>query len=251
MLTIKDNKIILDKVFDPNKVKKITGHSFVGLANLDEYNKRGDVLLNILGYYKPPFDKKYQYRGDMAEQMIMFMLKKNGKEFIYYDEADKKKNNYDFFPTYKYCGGIPDFEIPKESTNYECKSKSMEKLKDILSKLPTNELWQGLYYTYLRKYHYNVMAYVFFDKETEELLFQNKKPKTLNNCQVRFFSYKIIYNENEELPNMNYIYAKDIKAKIIEAICYRDKCITEGYIPLEDVSPKILKELGLLNDEGL
>lgn len=251
MLTIENGYIILDKEVDPNNKKKITGHSFVQLAGLDEYAKPGDAVLSLLKYYKADVDKKYLYRGELAEKMIGFMLTKNNKQFVYHDEEDKKRNNYDFFPNYKFCGGIPDFEIPSEKTIHEVKSKSMEKLEDIMSKLPKGELWQGLFYTYLKRWNYLVMDYVFFDSETEKYVFNNQRPKTLDKCQVRFFPYQIVWGEEEIKPKLNYVYAKDIKEKIIEAICYYDKCLTEKRIPLEDVSPQVLRKIGLTNEDGL
>ena len=42
-----------------------------------------------------------------------------------------------------------------------------------------------------------------------------------------------------------------IQDMIMDYILYIDSCLSKKTIPLDDISPKILKELGLLNDEGL
>ena len=127
MLKINGNYLILDTNVTTNNKKKMTGHSFVALANLDQYNKRGDAVLQLLGYYKSNVDPKWLKRGNMGEKMIEFILKKKNEEYKSYSEEDKRKNKWDFFPEYRQCGGIPDFEIPKKSTMIEVKSKSLNK----------------------------------------------------------------------------------------------------------------------------
>lgn len=239
-MRIENGFLYIDTEYTPQTKKKITGHSFVDIAGLNPYSKRGDALLSYLKIYKPPFDKKYQYRGDMAEKMIGFILKKQIKEYIYYDEAAKKANNYDFFPNYKFCGGIPDFEIPSEKTVHEVKSKSLKDYEKIKSQPPIYEIYQGLYYAYLRKYDYLIMDWVFFDEESEKLLFENKKPKTLDNCKIVQRRYVI----TDEIRNK-------IQDMIMDDFLYIDSCLSKKAIPLEDISPSILKALNIQNDRGL
>lgn len=176
----------------------------------------------------------------MAERMIGFILKKQIKEYLYYDEAAKKANNYDFFPNYKFCGGIPDFEIPSEKTVHEVKSKSLKDYEKIKSQPPIYEIYQGLYYAYLRKYDYLIMDWVFFDEESEKLLFENKKPKTLDNCKIVQRRYVI----TDEIRNK-------IQDMIMDDFLYIDSCLSKKAIPLEDISPSILKALNIQNDRGL
>lgn len=232
MLRIDSGFIILDTKVTSETKKKMSGHSFVAYAGFDKWNKRGDVLLQNLGYFKPDFDEKYRYRGDMAEKMVKFILDKQGKKYIYHDEEDKKKNNYDFFPEYKYCGGIPDFELDDEI--WEIKSKSLKDYDKICKELPIEEQKQGEYYTYLRKKTKLVMVYVFFDEESEKLLFENKMPKTLDNC-------KIMLKRIEINPAQVY-------QEIGNALIFQNVCLDNKAIPLDDVSPKVLK---ILRDKGL
>lgn len=239
-MRIENGFLYIDTEYTPQTKKKITGHSFVDIAGLNTYSKKGDALLSYLKIYKPPFDKKYQYRGDMAEKMIGFILKKQMKEYLYYDEAAKKANNYDFFPNYKFCGGIPDFEIPSEKTVHEVKSKSLKDYEKIKSQPPIYEIYQGLYYAYLRKYDYLIMDWVFFDEESEKLLFENKKPKTLDNCKIVQRRYVI----TDEIRNK-------IQDMIMDDFLYIDSCLSKKAIPLEDISPSILKALNIQNDRGL
>ena len=240
MLKINGNYLILDTNVTTSNKKKITGHSFVALANLDQYNKRGDAVLQLLGYYKSNVDPKFLKRGNMGEKMIEFILKKKNEEYKSYSEEDKRKNKWDFFPEYRQCGGIPDFEIPKKSTMIEVKSKSLNKYDEIKKEIPSAELWQGLYYGYLRMYDTLQMAYVFFDAESENLLFNDKKPKTLDNCKVMFKKYNI----------------NDFKVKetIKNALNYYNGCIEYKAIPLEDISPDVLKHLqdtGVVESNGM
>ena len=240
MLKIADGFLILDTKVTSATKKKMSGHSFVGLAGIDKYNKRGDILLQLLKYYKNNVDPKYLYRGDMAEKMVRFILEKQGKEYITYDEEYKKKNNYDCFPMYQYCGGIPDFELPNEKTIIEVKSKSLEKYDEVMKDMPIEEIKQGLFYTYLRNYNKLIMAYVFFDEESENLLFENKLPKTLDKCKVVFKKFDL---DKDELRN-----------DIGNALTFYNICLDNKAIPLEDISPKILQVLrknGLLDTNGL
>ena len=228
-MRIENNYLILEESEIPKKLKKITGHSFVNLVGLNKYNKKGDTILQMLKLYNPPFENKYAYRGEMAERMIGLILKRQGKEFLYYDEEAKKENNYDFFPDFKDIGGIPDFEIPSEVTIHEVKGKSMEKYAEIKKETPKDELYQCFLYAYMRNYPNATMNYVFFDVESEKLLFQNKKPKTLDN-----WKYKVNREEMEDL--------------ILEAVSYYQDCVENRKIPLNDISKKVLDSL---KKEGL
>lgn len=237
MLRIDSGFLILDTQVTSETKKKMSGHSFVAYAGLDKWNKRGDELLKSLGYYKPDFDEKYRYRGDMAERMIKFILDKQGKKYKYYDDEMKKKYNYDCFPEYKFCGGIPDFELDDEI--WEIKSKSLKDYDKICKELPLEEQKQGEYYTYLRKKTKLVMAYVFFDEESEKLLFENKMPKTLDNCKVMFKRIEI--NQQQ------------VQQEISSALIFQNVCLDNKAIPLDDISPKVLKALrdkGLLDTGG-
>lgn len=240
MLFINSGFLILDTTVTSQNKKKMSGHSFVTLAGINQCSKRGDAILQLLGYYKPSFEKKYQYRGDMAEKMVKFILDKQNKEYKTYNEDYKKKHNYDCFPEYKYCGGIPDFELYKESTIIEVKSKSMAKYDDIKKEMPIEEVEQGCYYAFLRKYDYVKMAYVFFDEETEKSLFENKIPKTLDNCKIILKQIKV---DHEKL-----------KQEISNALIFYNACLDNKAIPIDDISPEVLKALrekGLLDTDGL
>lgn len=233
-MRVENEYLMLDESDMPKKIKKITGHPFVDLVGLNKYSKKGDAVLSLLKLYKSDFDNKYLYRGEMAERMIGLILKRQGKKFITYDEKAKKENNYDFFPDYKEIGGIPDFEIPSEETIHEVKGKSMEKYAEIKKETPKEELYQGLMYAYMRKWPNLIMDYVFFDVESEKLLFENKKPKTLDNCKILQKKYKVNREEMEDL--------------ILEAVSYYKECIDNRRIPLKDISKKVLD---YLKKEGL
>ena len=236
-MEIIDNYLYFDSIKNVVNKKKMTGHDFVELANLSEYNKPGDKILSMLGIYKKEFDNKYSLRGAVAENLVMaYYKKRENRDFLYYDEATKKKNGYDFFPTYKQCGGIPDLEMLDKSEIIEIKSKSMNKYDEIAIKenIPLEELYQGLYYGYLRDIREVTMFYVFFDEETENLIFENKKPNTLKNIKL----YKKTFNMS--------LYKEDIESKIKECLKYYNDCIRYKRIPLNDISPNVLKSLDII-----
>lgn len=235
-MRIEDEYLILEEADIPKKLKKITGHPFVDLLGFNKYTKRGDAVLSLLKLYKSDFDNKYMYRGEMAERMIGFILKKQGKDFVYHDEDDKKNNDYDFFPKYAEMGGIPDFEIPSEKTIHEVKGKSMKDYEKVKAEPPKHEVYQGKLYAYLRDWDYLIMDWVFFDEESENLLFQNKKPKTLDNCKIIQKKYKI---DKDEMLDF-----------VIEATSYYRECINNRRILLNDISPKVLKALNLSKEDN-
>ena len=213
--------------------KKISGHPFVGLVGFDKFNKRGDIVLSLLGIKKDPFDDKYSYRGEIAEMLVRAIYeKKLNKKIVWYDEETKKKNDYDFFKSYLQCGGIPDIEIPSEQMLVEVKSKSMKDYADIKEKgAPANELYQALYYGFLRKYKKITMFYVFFDEESEQLAFQNKPIKTYNNLKF----LKQDYDVNEE----------EIDFLVKNALNFYNDCVKNKRIPISDLSKKVIDEIGV------
>lgn len=219
--------------------KKMTGHDFVNLAGFNKYSKRGDTILSMLGIYKKPFDKKYLYRGNLAELLVMkyYSIKLN-RPFEYYDEQAKKKNNYDFFPSYKQCGGIPDMEMLDRSELIEIKSKSEDKYNEIatLENIPLEELYQALFYAYLRRTREVTMVYVFFDKETEDLVFENKQPNTLKNIKLYSKSFCSI------------LYFDEVESKIKECLKYYNECVRYKRIPINDISKEILDKLNIIKE---
>lgn len=214
--------------------KKMTGHSFVALAGYDSFNKPGDAVLSLLKFYKSQVDPKYLWRGDYAEMLVRAYYKKVLKRpFVFYDEDAKKKNNYDFFPEYKQCGGIPDLEMVDISETIEVKGKSMKDYEKIAvnKDMPLQEKFQGLFYGFLRKNERVTMAYVFFDEESENLLFEGKKPITNKNIKL----YTETFNCHD--------FADELKNSIKKGLNYYNKCIMEHRIPLIDISPKVLQEV--------
>ena len=233
MIRIDNEYLYFDTAKTIYDKKKMTGHDFVELLELNPFNKKGDKILSIFKIYKPPFDNKYLYRGDYAESLVRYYYQKQKRPFVWYDENAKKQNNYDFFPTYKQCGGIPDLEMQDEEEIIEVKSKSMKDYDNIANNknIPLQELYQALFYGYLRKTKKVTMFYVFFDEETEQLIFNKQQPKTLNNIKL----YKKTYNMND--------YYNDVESKIKEALHYYNKCVYEKKIPLKDISEKVLNEV--------
>lgn len=228
---IKDGCLCFDTNITIQTKKKMTGHSFVELCGFSTFKKKGDTVLSLLGAYKEQADPKWLRRGDMAELIVRnYYSKKLGKNIVWYDEQDKKANFFDFFHDYQQCGGIPDIEIPEEKLLIEVKSKSLKKYDEIINKLPKEEIYQGLYYAYLRHFPSAVLFWVFFDDESEQAIFNGEKPKTLNNVKLHLENYNV---NNEEMKNL-----------IKGALSYYNTCIKECRIPLGDISQSVLDRLG-------
>lgn len=227
-MEVKDGYLYFDTNITLKTKKKITGHSFVNLCSLNPYSKKGDTVLELLKFFKNEVDPKYLYRGNMAETVVAYLLKKNNIDYIYYTEEDKKKYNYDFFQEYAQCGGIPDFEIPSQDYLIEVKSKSLAKYNEIVANPPKEEIYQGLYYAYLRGYQKARLIWVFFDEETEKEVFANKKPTTLKN--IKIYSQDYVVNKEE------------IKQMLYDSLLYYCKCVSEKRIPISDISPKVLTQ---------
>ena len=71
----------------------------------------------------------------------------------------------------------------------------MSMYDSVMKQMPLEEVEQGKYYCYLDKKPNLKMAYVFFDKESEDLLFEGKMPKTLDNCKVVFKKFEVDFDE--------------------------------------------------------
>lgn len=215
------------------KNKKIGGHAFVGLNNLDHFKRVGDVLLSLFGILKEEVDEKYLKRGDYAENIIKYVYERDGHKCTTYD---KKEIRYDNFKEYVNCGGLIDIELLEESTLIEVKSKSLKDY-DYISKvgMPNSEIYQGMYYGYLRKYNSIKMEYVFFDKETEEEIFNSKKPTTLKNLKRLSKTYDV---NRQEIENM-----------IKNAIKLKTIAFNERKISVDLISDNALKKLNLFQEK--
>ena len=235
-VTVDENYLYFQSDKTPTTKKKISGHSFVNLADLNPFSKRGDTILSLLGIKKDDFDSKYMLRGEVAESLVRSIYEnKLHKKITWYDEQTKKKNNYDLFPKYLQCGGIPDIELFEENTLIEVKSKSMkdyDKIKQ--SGALAYELYQGLYYGYLRNFSKITMFYVFFDEETEQEIYENKPVKTFNN--IKFLKQEYDVNRDE------------IDFLLRSVLNYYNTCIKEKRIPIEDISNQVKQEIGVANN---
>lgn len=219
--------------------KKITGHSLVEICGLNKYKKCGDVVLQLLKFYEPKIDEKYRFRGNNAEQLArIYYTKRLGFEIKFYTEEELKDCYYDVFQDDDNFGGVPDIEIPSQDFLVEVKSKSMKDYQEIAinGKLPLDEVYQGMYYAYKRNLPKFRMFYVFYDVETENILFSGGKPTTYQNVKI----FEKEFDVDRE----------DIEGKMNFALSYYNWCYINGFVPLEDISDNILIEMGLKNKDG-
>jgi len=228
-MKIENDKLIFDN--SNIKRKKITGHSFVDMAGLNPYAKIGDVVLERLGYLKQDVPEKYLLRGDYAEKIVRAIYERDGHKCTIYD---KDKIHYDNMPENKDFGGLIDIDLLEENSLVEVKSKSMSDYDKILREKPAWEVMQGCYYAYLKGKESFTMEWIFFDPLTEREVFANQPVTTLAN--LKRISQK--YNMNEKTLN----YTKGLLDKVLN---YYNKCLSEGAIPLEDISDRALEQLGL------
>lgn len=223
---IKDNKLYFDKQLE---FKKINGHNFVNLCGFNPYCKVGDAILSVLGIFKDEIDKKWLLRGDFAEQLVKKVYERDGHICTTYD---KFKIKFDNFKDHKFFSGLIDIELLDEKTLIEVKGKSMKDYEKIVANAPKDEVYQGLLYGYLRGYKEIKMEWIFFDEESEELVFKGLKPTTLKNLKHHPLTVKVDYVEMHELM-------KNAIEKVRQALI-------NGYIPLDDISEKVLEKLGFL-----
>ncbi len=236
-MKIDDGKLIFSKE-DVKKLnmkmsKRISGHAFANLLGLNNFKKVGDALLELHGVIVSDIDSKYLVRGNFAEAIIFKVYTRDNpdKDIVRYN--DKKAINYNNFnkDSKVFCG-IIDIENKTDRYIVEVKSKSMSTYDFISKYPPKDELYQALFYAYLRKYDKCIMEWVFFDEESENSLFKGEKPKTLKNLKRISKEFVVDY---DEMANMCYL-AKEIVDDFRKTLT----------IPLEDISDEnicILKKM--------
>lgn len=230
------NLLVIEKEKDtpPLKLnKKISGHSFVDILGFNPYKLPGDALLILHNLIVEEVDKKWLRRGDFAEVIVKTVYERDGHKCTIYDEEYKKANYYSCFPQFKDWGGLIDIELIDEKTLVEVKSKSLDKYESIKKHPPIDEVMQGAYYAYLRKYDKFNMEWIFFDSVTEEEVFQGKKPTTLKNLKRHSLTIDV---DNDKMKNM-----------LIECANIVEKFRKDLTIPLNLISPKYIK---ILEDKG-
>lgn len=226
-MKIEDGYLIVEKN-EMTKFKKITGHSFVQLIGIDPFTKVGDCLLAMHGLYSEKVDDKWLKRGEFAEKIVQKVYTRNGHKITIYN---KKEINYDNFQNYKHFGGLLDIELIEESSLIEVKSKSMKDYDYITKNPPIQEVYQGLYYGYLRKYPAITMEWIFFDEQTEQEVFNDKPITTL----------KLLKKHNQRYAVNN----EEMLQKLQKALGIVLEFRETGKILLNDISDKVLKYLGL------
>lgn len=221
----KENCLVIEDK-DKLKIKKITGHSFVGLIGLDNFHRVGDILLIMHGLITEKVDIKYLRRGDYAEKIIKKVYERDGFKCTTYN---KEEINYDNF-NYEFFGGLVDIELIDDKKIIEVKSKSMKHYSSVAQNPPLNEVYQGLYYARLRNYNEVIMEWVFFDEKTEQEIFNNQKPTSL-----------------KSLERLSKTFVVD-KQEMDEKLAYARKMVrdfrTTKKIPLNIISDGVLKQLG-------
>ena len=226
-MRIENGYLIIEKT-EMTKFKKITGHSFVQLIGIDPFNKVGDCLLSMHGLYSEKIDKKWLKRGDFAEKIIQKVYTRNGHKITTYV---KNEVNYDNFRQYEHFGGLLDIELIEENSLIEVKSKSLKDYDYICKNQPQQEIYQGLYYGYLRQYPTITMEWVFFDEQTEQEIFNDKPITSLKNLKKLSLRFEV----NKE-------HMKEQLSKALKIVLdFREN----GKINLNDISDKVLKYLGL------
>lgn len=217
-------------VVDPSEIKKfkkITGHSFVQLIGIDPFTKVGDCLLTMHGLYKEKIDEKWLKRGDFAERVVQRVYKRDGHIITTYK---KEEVNYDNFQDNLWFGGLLDIELLEEKTLVEVKSKSMKDYDFIIKNPPLQEIYQGLYYGYLRDYGHITMEWVFFDKQTEEEIFNDLPVTTLQNLK----KYSKTFAINRDSMKEKLDQARNVLIEFRET----------GKIHISNISDKVLNYLG-------
>lgn len=228
-MEISGDYLILPKYY---KAKKITATSFYGLLGGNKFKPKGDYLLSVLGLLKEPFDPFYTKRGALAESILNLWLQDKGYTTKTWD---KYEINFDNFPAHKELGGMIDIAITSpERCVVECKSKNVKDREKIMQFPNLEQEHQALFYGYMSKCHKVKIIYVFFTDEQEMRIRNDEKLAPQAELPaVQFYEKDLEFDDS------------DMECKLKQAIAYKKQCITEGKIPLADISEKALELLGL------
>lgn len=211
--------------------KKITGTTIADLAGLNKFKPRGDAVLSMLGLVHEPFDPFYTARGELAEKFARQSLAKRGHHCVVYD---KFKCNFDNFPDNPSFGGLIDIELPEEKTIYEIKSKNIKDYDKITKYGDAVQEEQAMHYAYLRGYDTAHIMWIFFDDKSESEIKSGLPLSSLANLKMFEKALPIDFNYQDDIHT--------------QALSYYNSVLNTGEIPLNDVSEKYLKLLGLKFD---
>lgn len=226
-MRIENGHLILPTYY---KNKKITATSFYGLIGGNNFKPKGDYLLSVLGLLKEPFDPFYTKRGEIAEKVLNAWLQSKGYTTKTWD---KYAINFDNFPKNKEFGGMIDIAITEPiRCLVECKSKNIKDESKIKMFPNQEQEHQALFYGYMSKCENIKIIYVFFTDEQEQAIRHGQQIDT-NYNNFKFYEKDLILDK------------RDIEFKLAKAQAYKQKCINNGKIPLEDISDKALELLGL------
>ena len=228
-MKIENNYLILEDK-DLTKIKKITATNLTALLGTNKCKKKGDALLSILNLYKEVIDPFYTKRGEIAELILREKLKQKGMEIKFWD---KFEIGFDNFPTRKDFGGMIDIAITSPTRQIvECKSKNIAKKEETMKWVNDDYEHQAMLYGYLSKCDDINLIYVFFTDEQEEKI-RNGENLPVDPTLYTFYGYKVKLNKQ--------IFEGELK----RCLDYKNECINNKKIPLEDISEKVLLALGV------
>lgn len=225
---IQDNYLILEQR-DVWKPKKITGTTMGEMLGLNKFKKKGDAILTMIRAYKEEIDPFYTNRGAIAEHVLRAKCIDKGYEIKYWDA---KEVNWDNFSNInKDFGGLIDLVSLKPTRQlFECKSKNISKLAETKKYPNLSYECQAKLYGYLSKCDDINLVYVFFTDEQEQAI-KEDKVMDLTTTNFVFYGYKVHLDREE--------FSKDMQ----KCLDYKNKCLNEMRIPLEDISEKTLQYL--------
>ena len=151
-------QIILDEV--PKRLKKITGHRFPGILQLDPYKTPFMCWCEIMGLGVPPFeDNKYTIAGKTIESFQIEYAKQKFPNVLSMEEYYGNNIEEYRYSNYKDLGtifdGVRDFVSVKNDGKTiamvgECKTSSSPQ-NWVSDNVPVYYLTQGMLYAYLDK----------------------------------------------------------------------------------------------------
>lgn len=226
-MRVENNYLVFEREI---KLKKITGHRFAELSGKDGWKTKGDCLVNMFLGLKETIDPYYKLRGEIAEKIAYeYLLKK--QPHISWRLHTTEGENYDMFKGDKNYGGVIDIDGNDYEYIIEVKGKSEKDKNWIMEKGNIGEEWQALYYGCMKKSKRVIMLYVFFSPLAEELI-KKHKPFSIEEVDVQAKELEIDYDMIEW--NMEY------------CLSYRDECYEDKKIPIGDISPEKLSDLGVI-----
>ena len=254
------------ELFEPLRPKKVSSTWIPQLLGEGGFNPKGDKLLEFWGLIKKEdFNKYYELRGAIAEDLLQGILEAKGHTV---KRFPKEENDYDYFQyqennneplnrLYRYFGGLPDLvsKLNDETFLYEVKSKELEKMEDIIANPPQYEVMQGKTLALLYGLNKVVMVWFFFTDAIVRQMYsavQSTVPFDLEKALEAFKSQvpNMVFKKDYQIFRKDYEFSQREHLELMkDAYKYADGFRQTLTVKASDLSKKMASQLFKLEGE--